>query len=63
VDDLAIRTRIFEERAALLKGIGIVKPEDPDLVIFRIAKGEALFWTMAQNTKESEIERLRFDLR
>ena len=63
VGDLAIRTRIFNERAALLKGIGILQPEDPTLVIFRIARGEAFFWTMAQNTKESEIERVRFDLK
>jgi uncharacterized pyridoxamine 5'-phosphate oxidase family protein len=60
VDDLTIRTKIFEERAALLKGIGIAKPQDPDLVIFRIAKGEAFFWTMENNTRESEIERVKF---
>lgn len=60
VDDLKIRTGIFEERAALLKGIGIDKPEDPALVIFRIARGEAFFWTVENNTKESEIERVRF---
>lgn len=60
VDELAIRTRIFEERAALLRGIGIERPEDPALIIFRIAKGEAFFWTMENNTRESEIERVKF---
>lgn len=60
VDDLAIRTKIYDERAGLLKGIGIEKPEDPALVIFRIARGEAFFWTLQNNTKESEIERVKF---
>lgn len=59
IDDIALRTRVLEERP-FLKGLGITKPEDPLLVVFRIYKGEAYFWTMADNMKESEIERIKF---
>ena len=59
IDDIVIRTRILEEKP-FLKGLGITKPEDPLLVIFQIYKGEAYFWTMANNMKESEIERTKF---
>ena len=60
IDDLTIRTKVFQERIELLKGLGIEKPEDPELVIFRIYKGEAFFWTIEYNTRESEIERIKF---
>ena len=59
IDDIALKTRVLEERP-FLKGLGITKPEDPLLVLFRISKGEAYFWTMANNMKESEIERIKF---
>ena len=59
LDDVALRTRVLEDRP-FLKGLGITKPEDPLLVVFRIFKGEAYFWTMANNMKESEIERIKF---
>lgn len=60
IDDIAYRTRVFEERKSLMDGIGVKGPEDPLLVIFCIAKGEAYFWTFADNMKESEIERIKF---
>ena len=59
LDDIALKTRALEERP-FLKGLGIKGPEDPLLVVFRISKGEAYFWTMADNMKESEIERIKF---
>jgi uncharacterized pyridoxamine 5'-phosphate oxidase family protein len=59
VDDLALKKKIIEERP-FLKSYGIDKPEDPRLVVFRIHQGEAYFWTMADNMKESEIKRIKF---
>ena len=59
VSDRAIRAKIFKDRP-FLKGLGITKPEDPQLVVFRIAKGEAYFWTMADNMKEAKIPRIKF---
>jgi pyridoxamine 5'-phosphate oxidase len=59
LDDLALKKKILEERP-FLKSYGIEKPEDPQLVVFRVYKGEAYFWTMAENMKESEIKRVKF---
>jgi len=59
LDDMALKKKVLEERS-FLKAYGIEKPEDPLLVVFRIHKGEAFFWTMANNMKESEIERISF---
>lgn len=59
ISGTAIKRRVLEERP-FLKGMGIEKPEDPLLVVFRIYTGEAFFWTMECNMRESEIERIRF---
>jgi pyridoxamine 5'-phosphate oxidase len=58
LDSIALKKRLVEERAflkAIVKG-----PDDPLLTIFRIPSGEAHFWTMAENMRESEIPRIRF---
>ncbi len=59
VDDLKLRARLLEERP-FLKAMGIGKPDDPMLAVFRIYTGEALFWKMENNLRESEIERTKF---
>ena len=59
LDDIAFKTRLLEERP-FLKQIGTGKPDDPSLIVFRIYKGEAHFWTMETNLRESETERIRF---
>lgn len=59
LDDLALKRQVIEQRP-FLKSFGIDRPEDPQLVVFRVYKGEAYFWTMADNMKESEIKRLKF---
>jgi len=59
VDDLAIKAQILEDRP-FLKTAGIEKPDDPHLVVFRIPKGEAFFWSLADTTRESEIPRIKF---
>jgi pyridoxamine 5'-phosphate oxidase len=59
IDDIAIRTRFLNERG-FLKGLGVKGPEDPLLMVFAIRKGEAFFWTMADNMKEASIPRIKF---
>lgn len=59
LEDVALKTKVFEDRP-FLKDMGIVSPEDPRLLIFRIHKGEAFFWTMEYSMRESELERIRF---
>jgi pyridoxamine 5'-phosphate oxidase len=59
VKDLDLKTRLFQERP-FFKSLGIKGPDDPLFVIFRVFKGEAFFWTMANNMKESELERIKF---
>lgn len=60
VDDIGLRIKVLQDRPFLKQAYGIQKPEDPILVLFRIRKGEAYFWTMANNMKESEIQRISF---
>lgn len=60
VDDLELKTKLIEERP-FFKALGIEKPDDPLFVLFRVFRGEAFFWTMADNMKESDIERINFD--
>jgi pyridoxamine 5'-phosphate oxidase len=60
IDDMAIRTRIYEQRKPTLEKLGVKNAEDSLLVVFALRKGEAFFWTMADNMKEAEIERMRF---
>jgi pyridoxamine 5'-phosphate oxidase len=59
LDDLTLKTRLLEERP-FLKAIGTGKPDDPLFAVFKIYTGEAHFWTMASNMRESEIEKIRF---
>lgn len=59
LDDIALKTRLLEERP-FLKAIATGGPEDPLLVLFRVYNGEAHFWTMEDNLRESEIERITF---
>ncbi len=58
LDNPELRARLLDERPflkAIVKG-----PDDPTLAVFRIPRGEAWFWTMAENTRESEIPRIQF---
>ncbi|MGB7000481.1 MAG: pyridoxamine 5'-phosphate oxidase family protein [Halobacteriota archaeon] len=59
IDDIALKTRLLEERS-FLKAIATGGPEDPLLVLFRVYNGEAHFWSMEDNMRESEIERITF---
>lgn len=57
-DDNALKERLFEERP-FLKAIEANALGDLPVVIFRVQNGEAWFWTMENNTRESEIERIK----
>jgi len=47
LDDAELKGKLIEERQ-FLKARGFTA-ESSDLIIFRIAKGEAYFWTMETN--------------
>jgi uncharacterized pyridoxamine 5'-phosphate oxidase family protein len=44
INDIELKKKLVQERP-FLKQIGLT-PENPNLILFRIAKGEAHFWTM-----------------
>ena len=56
--DIELRKRLLEERP-FLKGL-CSGPEDEFLEIFQIYTGDIHFWTMENNLKESDIERVAF---
>ena len=53
LNDAAIKARILTDRSFLKEFENIVS-------IFRISKGEAYFWTMADSMKEAQIPRIKF---
>lgn len=58
IQDTAMETLLFEERP-FLKGL-CAGADAPELLLFRIPTGEAHFWSMQDNLKENDIQRLRF---
>lgn len=58
VNDPDLTHKVAQERAALEGIIG--RPLEPITEVFRIAHGEAHFWTLMDILKEPEIERIRF---
>ena len=55
VDDAELVHRVSEERAALEGIMG--RPLEPIAEVFRIASGEARFWSLGDILKERELER------
>ena len=55
VDDDALKEQLREERP-FLKAV----PGGVELIVFRITSGEAWFWTMQDNLRENEMERVKF---
>jgi pyridoxamine 5'-phosphate oxidase len=58
LDDAELVHRVSEERAAL-EGL-IERPLEPIAEVFRIASGEARFWTLDDILKERTLERFAF---
>ena len=59
LDDAALKRRLVKERPWLIQ-IGVSGADDPKLAVFRVAHGEAYFWTLEQNMREAEAPRVRF---
>ena len=53
LNDLKLREKVLKDRP-FLKSFGLTI-ESPELIIFRIAHGDANFWTMENNLKPKEI--------
>jgi pyridoxamine 5'-phosphate oxidase len=58
IDDAELIHKVSEERAALEGIIG--RPLEPIAEVFRIAGGEARFWTLSDILKEPQVETLLF---
>lgn len=58
VDDIKLKEKLLKERP-FLQAI-CADPADPGLVVFRVYTGEAYFWTMGNNTRENEVEHVKF---
>jgi pyridoxamine 5'-phosphate oxidase len=58
LDDMELKNRLLKDLPYLkttVKG-----PDDPDLVVFRVENGEARFWTIGDNRKESVSQIIKF---
>jgi uncharacterized pyridoxamine 5'-phosphate oxidase family protein len=53
VDDAKLKERVLVDRP-FLKSFGVTV-DDPKLIIFKIAHGQAHFWTMENNLKPKEL--------
>lgn len=59
VEDLNLKEKALEERP-WLKAFGSGEPDDPNFGLIRLSHGEAFFFTMENNARESEIPRIKF---
>ncbi len=54
LNDASLKKKVMQDRPFLPK-VGVPSAESPTLVIFRVAKGEAHFWTMATNLEPKQV--------
>ncbi len=59
LDDTSLEERLFRDRP-WVKDLLATAPEGGKLAIFRIAHGEAYFWTMEYNMREAQAPRVKF---
>ncbi len=59
VEDMELKNKALAERP-FLKALGMNSAEDPNFILFRMAHGEAHFWTWEDNLKEAQIPRIKF---
>jgi pyridoxamine 5'-phosphate oxidase len=57
--DKALEERLFRDRPWIRETLAAA-PKGGELAIFRVAHGEAYFWTMANNMRESDTPRVKF---
>ncbi len=59
LQDTLLEARLFKDRP-WLNDLMKTAPDDARVAIFRIAHGEAYFWTMENNMREYEAPRMKF---
>jgi uncharacterized pyridoxamine 5'-phosphate oxidase family protein len=59
LNDSALEERLYRDRP-WLHDVMKMAPRGGKLAIFRVAHGEAWFWTMAENMREAEVPRVKF---
>lgn len=58
LDDLEMKKKLLEDLPYIKQMVS--GPDDPDLVIFRVQDGEAMFWTIGENRTESKTGGIKF---
>jgi uncharacterized pyridoxamine 5'-phosphate oxidase family protein len=53
LDDKGLKKKVIEDRP-FLKMFGLT-PDSPELIIFRVSKGQAHFWTIQDNLKPKQM--------
>ena len=59
LDDKSLEERLYKDRP-WVKDLLKSAPKDARLAMFRIAHGEAYFWTIENNMREQEAPRMKF---
>jgi pyridoxamine 5'-phosphate oxidase len=59
LEDNALGERLYRDRP-WMEDVMKNAPKETKIAMFRVAHGEAWFWTMAENLREREIPRVRF---
>ena len=59
LEDKALEERLYRDRP-WVKELLKTAPKGGSVAMFRVAHGEAYFWTMAENMRESEAPRVKF---
>ena len=59
LEDKALEERLYRDRP-WVKDLLKTAPKDGSVAMFRVAHGEAYFWTMADNMREREAPRVKF---
>lgn len=59
LEDKVLEERLYHDRP-WVKDLIRTAPQGGSVTIFRVAHGEAYFWTMANNMRESEAPRVKF---
>jgi len=57
--DEVLERRLFRDRP-WVKNLMATAPKGAELALFRVAHGEAYFWTMADNMRERDVPRVKF---
>lgn len=59
LEDAALEERLFQDRP-WVKALMKTAPENARLAMFRVAHGDAYFWTMADNMREGDVPHMKF---